>query len=152
MIDEVYEYLKEFGFTKEDLDSFENINERMYFTNLKEVTKNINFLSSKSLSKEEIINLIKSNCFLLTVKDNRLESLDNIYLNILNLNNGELKKLILLYPYTYIESPIEIEKIIAYLKENNYTIDNIKEIIFSKPEILSYKLDKIEKIFPKKED
>ena len=78
MIEEVYDYLREYGFTKEEVNKFEEENEKMFFTNLKEVQKNINFLQNKGLIKEEIMNIFKYNPFMITVKDNRLEALETI--------------------------------------------------------------------------
>lgn len=43
MIEEVYDFLREYGFTKEEVYSFQTDNERMFFTNLIEVKKNLDF-------------------------------------------------------------------------------------------------------------
>ena len=71
MREEVYDYLREYGFSKEELTSFEKENENMFFTNLVEVNKNIDFLTNKRLIKEEIITVFRNNPFMITVKDNR---------------------------------------------------------------------------------
>ena len=52
MREEVYNYLREYGFTKEEVYSFEKENEKMFFTNLTEVNKNIDFLINKGFYKE----------------------------------------------------------------------------------------------------
>ena len=79
MIEEVYDYLREYGFSKEEVNSFQDENEEMFFTNLEEIEKNINFLINKELSKEEILEVIKKDPYILTVKNNRLDYLEKIY-------------------------------------------------------------------------
>ena len=137
MIEEVYNYLRKYGFSKEELSYFEEINDNMYFTNLKEINKNIDFLTNKGLTKEEIIYIFKKNCFMITEKDNRLELLDNIYINELELNNNLLKELIINNPDTYSISPIELNKIINYLKENNFDKNKIINLIMKNPKIIT---------------
>ena len=78
MREEVYEYLHDYGFSAIDLDKIEDENEEMFFTTIKEVRKNITFLEEKYLESGDIINIINDNPFMLTEKNNRLESLDNI--------------------------------------------------------------------------
>ena len=57
MKEEVYNYLREYGFTKEEVYSFEEENEKMFFTNLNEVNKNIDFLMNKRINKEEVMHV-----------------------------------------------------------------------------------------------
>ena len=147
MQEQVYDYLREYGFTKEEVNNIEEVNEKMFFTSKEIVFSNIKFLTDKGLSKEEIIKLINNNPFMLTVGKNRLEYLDKIYLNILSLNNSELKNLIINNSDTYIASPIELEGIINYLKNNNYTNEGIKQLIINNPSIVSIKLDKFKELF-----
>ena len=112
----------------------------MFFTNLKEITKNINFLIDKGLTKEEVMNVIRNDSFMLTTKNNRLDALDKIYIDELKLNKEELKQLIIHNPDTYIESPIEIQKIIDYLK-NKKSIEEIKIFIIHHPKIIDMTLE-----------
>jgi len=137
MIEEVYDFLREYGFSKEEVNYFEDENEEMYFTNLVEVNKNIDFLINKGLNKEEIIKVFKFDPFMITVKNNRLEALDKIYLEDLNLNKDELKQLIINNPDTYIVSPIKLNKNIDYLKEHNCSINTIKDFFLNNPKLLS---------------
>lgn len=95
MPEDIYIFLKNYGFTKEDLSSFETENEKIYFTNIDEIKKNIGFLLNKELSKNEIIQVIRKNPFMLTVKNNRLEAINKIYITDLHFKILELKKLIL---------------------------------------------------------
>lgn len=141
MREEVYDFLREYGFTKEEVNYFEDENEEMYFTNLVEVNKNIDFLINKGLNKEEIMQVFRADPFMITVKNNRLDMLDKIYLEDLKLNKDELKQLIIDNKDTYIASPIELNKCIEYLKEHNYTIEIIKNFLINNPQLVNMYLD-----------
>ena len=146
MIEEVYNYLREFGFSKEEVNFFEDSNEKMFFTSIDEIKKNISFFSNKNLSKEEVIQVLKKNPFMLTVKDNRLNTLDKIYLEELKFESNSLKELIVNNPETYTLSPIELQKIINYIKENNCDIESIRGFILKNPKIISMQLDEFESL------
>lgn len=146
MIEEVYNYLREYGFTKEEVYSFEEENEKMFFTNLTEVNKNIDFLMNKGLNKEEVMNIFRNNPFMITVKNNRLEALDKIYLEELSFSTNELKKLTKDNPSTYTESPIELQRIIDYLKTQGYAIEIIKNFILKNCNVISMTLDEFIKV------
>ncbi len=137
MREDVYDFLREYGFTKEEVYSFEKQNEKMFFTNLIEVNKNINFLIDKGLNKEEIMHVFRIDPYMITVKNNRLELLDKIYLEDLKLNKEELKQLIINNPDTYIVSVSELNKNIDYLKEHNCTIEIIKNFLINNPQLVS---------------
>ena len=146
MYENVYSYLREYGFTKEQFNYFKDENEEIFFTNVEEITKNINFLINKGLTKEEVMNLIRKDPFMLTTKNNRLDALDKIYLDELKLNKEELKQLIINNPDTYIESPIEIQKIIDYLKKSK-SIEEIKQIIINNPKFIDMTLEEFIKLY-----
>lgn len=146
MREEVYNYLREYGFTKEEVYSFEEENEKMFFTNLVEVNKNINFLINKGLNKEEVMDVFRNNPFMITVKNNRLDALDKIYLEELSFTKEELKKIIKDNPETYTESPIELEKIIDRMKKLNCSIKTIKEIFLENPKILDMTINEFDNI------
>ena len=143
MREEIYDFLVDYGFSIDNVEYFQDENEKTFFTNINEVKKNINFLENKGLSKEEVISIFIKNPYMLTVKDNKLNYLDNIYIEKLKIHNESLKKLILDNQYTYIESTIEIEKIINYLKENKCSEEVIKKFILENPLVISMKLDKV---------
>ena len=132
MKEEIFNYLKDYGFLKEDIYNFQDINDFLYFTALSLVTTNLKYLEDKDLSKEEIINIIKNNPHLLTIGSNKKEMLDNIYNDIFT--KEELKKLIIKYPNTYNINPLELQSKITELKNNNKEIISKKiiEIISSK--------------------
>jgi len=124
MRENIFDYLKEYGFNKEDIYSFQNINDKLYFVDITLIINNIKFFENKGLSNTEIINIIKDNPYLLTIGTKKKEMLDNIYNSIFN--KEELKTLIIKYPDTYIENPLELEERINYIKNNRL---NIKEYI-----------------------
>ena len=137
MIEEVYDFLREYGFTKEEVNYFEDENDDMYFTNMVEVNKNIDFLINKGLNKEEIMQVFRVDPFMITVKNNRLDALDKIYIEDLRLNKDELKQLIIDNPDAYIVSVTELNKNIDYLKEHNYPIETIKKFFITNPQLIS---------------
>lgn len=146
MREEVYDYLREYGFTKEEVYSFEEENEKMFFTNLIEVSKNIDFLINKGLNKEEVMHVFRKNPFMITVKNNRLDALDKIYLEELSFTKEELKKIINDNPSTYTESHIELEKIIDRMKKLNCSVKTIKEILLENPKILDMTINEFDNI------
>lgn len=137
MREEVYEFFKEYGFTGEEIHYFQDENEKMFFTNLVEVNKNINFLTNKGLNKEEIMHVFRVNPYMITVKNNKLELLDKIYLEDLKLNQEELKQLIINNPDTYIVSISELNNNITSLKEHNYNLETIKNFFITNPQLIS---------------
>ena len=137
MREEVYEFLKEYGFTRDEIHNFQDENEKMFFTNLIEVNKNIDFLKDKGLNKEEIMQVFRVDPYMITVKNNRLDALDKIYLEDLKLNKEELKQLIINNPDTYIVSVSELNDNINYLKEHNCNIETIKKFLINNPQLVS---------------
>ena len=145
MREEVYEFFKEYGFDRDEIHYFQDENEKIFFTNLVEVNKNIDFLINKGLNKDEVMDIFRKNPYMITVKNNRLEALDKIYLEDLRFDINLLKKLIIDNPDTYIASPIELNKIINYLKEHNCNIETIKKFIINNPKVSSMQFIEFEK-------
>lgn len=144
MKDEVYEYLISYGFNKENLNKFEEDNESMYFVSLDKVKENIDFFTNKGLNKSEFINIVNINSFILTLSSKRKNAFDDIYINKLNLSNEEIKYLLNINNNIYTCSPIELDKIINYLKkEKNYSMDNIKKLLLYNPSVINKNLDDI---------
>ena len=144
MKNEIYEYLINYGFSKENLDRFEELNENMYFVSLDKVKENINLFAGKGLNNKEIISLANINPFILTLSSKRKNAFDEIYINKLNLSNEQIKYLLNNNSNIYTRSPLEFDKIINYLNyDKNYSIDNIKKIILNNPNIINKKIDEI---------
>ena len=143
MLDEIFDYLLEFGFTKEELRRFEDENSEMFEVDLKVVKDNIEFLFNKKLTKEEIIEVIKNDPFMLTDKKNRRDYYDKLYIDVLKLTDEEIKSLIKSNNDVYSASPVELEKIINYLSGKN---KDVKKMILSYPKIITMRLDDIKNI------
>lgn len=141
MREEVYEFLKAMGFTRDEIHAFQDENEKMFFTNLVEVEKNIAFLTSKGLNKEEIMQVFRMNPYMITVKNNRLAALDKILIEELAIDSESLKRMIILNPDTYISGVAELNKIIEYLKGKQYTVDEIKDLLINNPHFVSMSID-----------
>lgn len=144
MREEVYDYLHDYGFSAIELNKIEKENESMFFTSVSEVRKNIKFLEEKYLDNEDIVNIVINNPFMLTEKDNRLEALENIY-GLLCIDYESMIELIKNNPETYTASPVELQKIIDFLKNKNCTIDTIKNLFIKNPRIISMKFEDFEK-------
>ena len=143
MLDEIFDYLLEFGFTKEELRRFEDENSEMFEVDLKVVKDNIEFLFNKKLTKEEIIEVIKNDPFMLTDKKIRRDYYDKLYIDVLKLTDEEIKSLIKSNNDVYSASPVELEKIINYLSSKN---KDVKKMILSYPKIITMRLDDIKNI------
>ena len=141
MSEEVYDFLSNYGFTDEEIDSFENVNEKMFYTDTLEIEKNINILINKGLIKEEIMDIFRKNHFMITAKNNKLEAFDNIFYNVLGFNNDIIRQIIIKEPGTYSASPIELQKIIDFLKEYGWSLDKIKAFLIENPKVICLYLD-----------
>ena len=139
MRENIFDYLKEYGFITEDIYRLQDINDKLFFVDISFVEKNINFLESKGLSNNEVIKVVNNIPYLLTIGSKKKELLDNIYNNIFT--KEELKRLIIEYPITYIVNPLELQEVINYLKENNI---DIKQAILNNKEILNKTIDELE--------
>ena len=146
MPEEVYNYLTEYGFSNEELDNFEEENDKMFFASIDIVKNNISFLEGLGLNKENIINILRINPFMITVGNNRITALNKIYYEVLGFNNDDIKSLILKNADLYIASPIELEKNINYLKDKKCNIDMIKKFIMNNPKVVNAYLDEFKKM------
>lgn len=142
MRENIFDYLKEYGFNKEDIYSFQEVNDKLYSVDITLITTNIKFFEDKGLSCKEVIDIIKDNPYLLTIGTKKKVMLDNIYNNIFT--KDELKNLIIKYPDTYIVNPIDLDEVINYLNNKKLTI---KEIIINNNNLLSKTIYNIKDIY-----
>lgn len=145
MREDVYHYLHDYGFSSIDLDKIEDRNENIFFTNISELRKNLTFLEEKYLEFDDIINLVNDNPFMLTEKTNRLEAIDEIYARI-GFDSESLKKILRSNSRAYTLSPVELSKIIDFLKSRNCGYKEIKEFFIKNPSVLSMKFDDFKNI------
>ena len=146
MPEEVYNYLTEYGFSNEELDNFEEENDKMFFVSTDIVKNNISFLEGLGLNKEDIINTFRLNPFMITVGNNRITALNKIYYEVLGFTDNDIKSLILKNADLYTASPIELEKNINYLKDKKCNIDMIKKFIMDNPKVVNAYLDEFKKM------
>ena len=146
MSEEVYNHLIEYGFSNEELDNFEEENEKMFFAGIDIVKNNISFLEGLRLNKEDIINILGINPFMITVGNNRINALNKIYYEVLGFTSDDIKSLILKNADLYTASPIELEKNINYLKDKKCNIDMIKKFIMDNPKVVNAYLDEFKKM------
>ena len=119
---------------KVNTDYMESVEARLNSTNK---SGTLDLIDVKGLNKEEIMQVFRIDPFMITVKNNRLEALDKIYLEVLNLTKEELKNLIIKNPDTYIVSVSELNKNIDYLKEHNCTTEIIRNFLINNPQLVS---------------
>ena len=136
MREEIYDYLRQYGFSKEELDFLEEKNEKIYFANISNITNNISFLDNLNLSKKEIISLANSNPLFITTSEKRKQAFNEIYINKLELNSIDIKNMLLINPFIYNLSPIDINVLINDLLKT-YSKEELKNIILSNPKILN---------------
>ena len=141
MIEEVYDYLREYGFTKEELRTFEEKNYKLFGVNYSKVKDNINFLEGFNLSREDILKIVREDNYLLTLSNKKKEYLNKIYFNTLGFSREEVKNLLINNPDIYIDNPIMIEKTINYLMSEGYNINEIKNLIKENPKVLDIELE-----------
>ena len=145
MKEDVYQYLHDYGFSSIELDKIEDRNDNIFFTNISELRKNLTFLEEKYLELEDIINLVNDNPFMLTEKNNRLEAIEEIYARI-GFDSESLKKILRSNSRAYTLSPIELSKIIDFLKSRNCGYKEIREFFIKNPSVLSMKFDDFKNI------
>ena len=146
MPEEVYNYLIEYGFSNEELDNFQEENEKIFFTSIDIVKNNISFLEGIKLNKEDITNILRINPFMITVGNDRIVALNKIYYEVLGFTDNDIKSLILNNADLYVASPIELEKNINYLKDKKCNIDMIKKFIMDNPKVVNAYLDEFKKM------
>lgn len=146
MPEEVYNYLTEYGFSNEELDNFQEENEKIFFSSIDVVKYNISFLEGLGLNKDNIINILRINPFMITVGNNRITALNKIYYEVLGFTDNDIKSLILNNADLYVASPIELEKNINYLKDKKCNIDMIKKFIMDNPKVVNAYLDEFKKM------
>jgi len=81
---------------------------------------------------------------MLTEKNNRLESIDEIY-SLLQFDYESLKQLIKNNPKAYTLSPVELKKIIDYLKSKNCSIEAIRKLFIQNSKVISMKFEDFER-------
>lgn len=151
MIENVYNYLYDYGFNSKDLDNILDSNEEMFFANLTDVKKHINFLEGKHLESKDIIKVVNSNPYMLTDREDRYNYLDNIYYKELEIDDESLKQLIINNPRTYSVNPARLREIINYMEELGYSKKEVREFLLINYNVIEMDLETFKKSLVKKE-
>lgn len=136
MKEEVYDFLKEYGFDSNDLNELEEVNDNVYFLKKENVSILIKHFEENGFSKEEIINIINNNISLITLSLNEIEEYEDILLNYLDFNLDEYQSIINNINIYDIEFQV-IKEIVNLLEQNGYDINKIRKLIISNPNILN---------------
>jgi len=78
---------------------------------------------------------------MLTVKNNRLEAFDKLYLEDVGFSNEELKELMLSNPNCYVVSLTTLNDIFTFIKKHNFDDKKLRSLLLKNPNILSLDLD-----------
>ena len=143
MLEEVFYELYDFGFSQKEIDDIENNNDYIFNADAEDIRKILDFLRKKGLEKQDIINLINDNPFMLTESDKRIDYYENIYNNVLKLNKEELITLLKSFSECYTSRPKELEKTINYLRNKNISLEQIKKIVLNNPKIIDLKIEEV---------
>ena len=136
MREEVYDFLKEYGFDSNDLNELEEVNDNVYFLKKENVSTLIKHFEEKGFSKEEIINIINNNINLISLSLNDIEEYDDILLNYLNFNIDEYETLVNNLCIYDIEIRM-IKQVVNLLEQKGYNNNKIKKLIVSNPNKLN---------------
>lgn len=136
MREEIYDYLRQYGFSQDEVNSIKDRNEKIYFAFISDITPNTDFLENLGFSKNEIISLINSNPFFITCSNKRRDAFNKIYMEDLEYTKEELKKMLLVNPYMYILSPIDVDILVKDLLKT-YNKEELKGIILNNPNLLN---------------
>ena len=142
---QVFEYLRILGFTDEEINYIEEKNNNIAYANLSHVKQIILFLQELELNIQIIRKICTTNVFMITETFRRINKLNNIYYEQLELNNNDIQKIIIENYNMYTINPNELEKIINYLKSKNCNTETIKKLIIQNPKIISMKFEDFEK-------
>lgn len=151
MIENVYNYLYDYGFNSKDLDNILDSNEEMFFANLTGIKKHISFLEGKHLESKDIIKVVNSNPYMLTDREDRYNYLDNIYYKELEIDDESLKQLIINNPKTYSVNPTRLREIINYMEELGYSKKEVREFLLVNYNVIEMDLETFKKSLVKKE-
>ena len=116
MLEEVHDYLTEYGFNENNISAIENSNDNIFLITLEELLDRMIYLDSKEIDKKQIIKIINDNPTILSVSSSEFSEIDDLFIEELKFNLSELSQLIIKKPNLY---NIGLERI---KKNNQYFI------------------------------
>lgn len=128
-VDEVNEYLIEFGLDEEDIFSIKNRNDYLKVTVKEDMQRVLSFLQRNcKLSKKEIRHIIVNNPFILSESMQRISLLDSIYKNI-GFKGEEYKEYLTTFEKALSLNPRGVFEKIESMASNGKTKNDIKSSI-----------------------
>ena len=135
MKEEVYWFLKDFGFSDKDIMKMEQKNNKCYLITVSHTEKIISFLEDKYLGFGDIYDIILGNPFILTTSMEDIEELDDIYSN-LGIDYESLIELCQKNDQMYTADPVQVQGIIDYLKSCGLDRKGIREYIYNHSDVI----------------
>jgi len=142
---DLFNYLRELNLTDDQINYIEENNQFIYNTSKDYTKKVLNKIREKGITDLEIKDMLIKNIYLVSESLKRIEKLENIYINILNLSNEEIKYLLLNNYKTYTINPTELNNVINYWISLGYTKSTIKKFILDNPSAINYELKDVKK-------
>ena len=81
MLEEVHDYLIEYGFSENDIKAIENNNDDIFLISLEELTDHMMYLDSKEIEKNIIIKIINDNPSILNISSSEISEIDDLFID-----------------------------------------------------------------------
>ena len=140
-----YLYLKEKGFSKKEIEKLEE-NEFIWEASRNRCDFIVNFFLDKDFTMDEIHKYFIEYPNIVSEHPNRLIRIDEILDNI-EFTNEDKKKLVFSNYEVYSANPLELKKIVDYLRTINN--DELKKEVFMNSEYLAEDFDKVKTLIRK---
>lgn len=137
MLEEVHDYLKEYGFSENDIKAIEKNNDDIFFISLEELIDRMMYLDSKEIEKNVIIKIINDNPAILNVSGSEISEIDDLFIDELKFDLFELSQLIVKKPTLYNIGLEKIRKIINILYAKGIDENDIKTILLNNIDMFS---------------
>lgn len=131
MVEEVYNFLLGYGFSIEQINYIEDINENIYLVTEYHAKKIIEFLKKFDLNKIEIINIISNNPEIISQKEKNLLGLYNLYKNYVNFSDEDIKNILINKTHLFIINYKKIKLFIESLQKKSKTDNEIRQQIIN---------------------
>ena len=136
MLEEVHDYLKDYGFTEKEICMIENKNDNIFFITLEEIMDRMMYFDSKEIEKNIIIGMINDNPDILNITSSEISKIDDLFIDELNFDLSELSQLILKKPTLYNVGSEKIRKVINYLYSKGIDENDVKIVLLNNIDII----------------
>lgn len=137
MLEEVHDYLIEYGFSENDIKAIENNNDDIFLISLEELTDHMMYLDSKEIEKNIIIKIINDNPSILNISSSEISEIDDLFIDELKFDLSELSQLIIKKPSLYNIGLEKIRKIVNIMYAKGIDENDIKTILLNNIDMLS---------------